>query len=269
MIRTVSRVAKAYEQIADDLRQRIRAGELVPGDRLPAETTLVEEYGKSLPTLRQALGLLQAEGLIEKQHGRGNFVRLARTPVLRTNLRHQWEKDRAREPEPQRKKTGATEHDTGLEISDLVFHAEYSEADADQELAEIFGVPAGTAMLERTYRTRYRAEDYPFSLVVSYLVRDVVAVNPDLLSAANEPWPGGTQNQLFTIGIELDRVEERVSARPPTAEESEELGLPPGTSVIVLGKTSYDTDGRVVEHSFVRLPGDRTEMTFTTPLERW
>jgi GntR family transcriptional regulator len=47
------------------------------------------------------------------------------------------------------------------------------------------------------------------------------------------------------------------------------LGLPPGTSLIVLGKTSYDTTGHVVEHSFVRLPGDRTVMTFVTPLERW
>jgi GntR family transcriptional regulator len=267
--RTVGRMAKAYERIADDLRHRIHAGELRPGDRLPPETTLVEQYGKSLPTLRQALGLLQTEGLIEKQHGRGNFVRQPRTPVFRTNLRHQWEKDRAREPEDERKATGATEHDTGLELDDLVFYAAYADIEADEELAEIFGVPAGTSMLQRTYRTRYSAEDHPFSLVVSYLVREVVAANPELLDAGNEPWPGGTQNQLFTIGIELDRIEERVSARPPTAEEAEELGLPPGTALIVLGKTSYDTAGRVVEHSFVRLPGDRTELNFTTPLERW
>jgi GntR family transcriptional regulator len=113
-------MAKAYERIADDLRRRIRAGELRPGDRLPAETAMVEEYGKSLPTLRQALGLLASEGLIEKQHGRGNFVRIPRTPVRRTNLRHQWEKDRARGPEEQRAQTGATEHDNGLVVDDLV-----------------------------------------------------------------------------------------------------------------------------------------------------
>jgi GntR family transcriptional regulator len=262
-------MAKAYERIADDLRERIRAGELAPGDRLPSETVLVDQYGKSLPTLRQALGLLQAEGLIEKQHGRGNFVRRPRTPVQRTNVRHQWEKDRAREPVQQRRKTGATEHDTGLEVDDLVFHASYDLVEAGEELAMIFDVPVGTVMLERTYRTRYRAEDYPFSLVDSYLVRDVVAANPDLLDATNEPWPGGTQSQLHTIGIELGRIEERVLARPPSVEEAEELGLPPGTSLIILGKTSYDTAGHVVEHSFVRLPGDRTVMTFVTPLERW
>jgi GntR family transcriptional regulator len=265
----VSRMAKAYERIADDLRQRIRAGELGPGDRLPAETTLVEEYGKSLPTLRQALGLLQAEGLVEKVHGRGNFVRRPPTLVQRTNTRHQWEKDRARDPEPERTRTGATERDAGLDMDDLVFHAAYREVKAEPEIAEVFGVPVGTALIERTYRTRYRAETAPFTLVTSYLVRDLVAANPALLDASNEPWPGGTQSQLFSVGIELDRVDERVTARPPTAEEGEELGLPPGTAVIVLSKTSYDTDGRVVEHSEVTLPGDRTEMLFTTRLERW
>lgn len=262
-------MAKAYERIADDLRQRIRAGELSPGDRLPSETTLVEDYGRSLPTLRQALSLLQAEGLVEKVHGRGNFVRRPRTLVERTNLRHQWEKNRARAPEPLRAQTGATEHDTGLELSDLVFYAAYQETTAEPELAEAFGVPVGTAMLERTYRTRYRVEAAPFTLVRSYLVRDTLAANPALLDASNEPWPGGTQNQLFTVGIELGHIEERVTARPPTAEEAEELGLPPGTSVIVLRKTSYDTEGRVVELSDVTLPGDRTELLFTTYLERW
>jgi GntR family transcriptional regulator len=269
MIRTVSRLAKAYERIADGLRQRIRTGELAPGDRLPAETALVAEYGKSLPTLRQALGLLQSEGLIEKVHGRGNFVRRPHTLVRRTNARHQWEKDRAREPEPERERTGAAEHDTGLETNDLVFHAAYREVKAEPVIAEVFDVPVGTVLVERTYRTRYRVETAPFTLVTSYLVRDTVAANPELLDASNEPWPGGTQSQLFTVGIELGRMDERVTARPLTADEAEELGLPPGTPVIALSKTSYDTDGRVVEHSEVTLPGDRTELLFTTYLERW
>ncbi|MBC2877851.1 MULTISPECIES: GntR family transcriptional regulator [Streptomyces] len=262
-------MAKAYERIADDLRQSIRAGELAPGDRLPSEAKLAEHYRRSVPTVRDALRLLQAEGLIDKEHGRGNFVRRPRTLVQRSNLRHQWEKDRVREPEEKRAETGATEHDTGLELPDLEFHAAYREIPADKELAEAFGVSEGTTLLERTYRTRYRAESAPFTLVTSYLVRDMVAANPALLDAANEPWPGGTQNQLFTVGIELGRMEERVTARPPTAEEAEELDLPPGTAVLVLRKTSIDVDDRPVEISDVVLPGDRTEMLFTTPLERW
>ncbi|MDH6111539.1 GntR family transcriptional regulator [Kitasatospora sp. MAP12-15] len=262
-------MAKVYERIADDLRRLIRAGELAPGDRLPAETSLVDQYGKSLPTVRQALALLQSEGLIEKKHGRGNFVREARKLVQRTNDRHQWEKDRARSSLHERQQTGATERDTGLELDDLVFTAEYREISADAAWAAAFGVSEGTILLERVFRTRYRAESAPFNLTHSYLVRDMIAGNPDLLDAAREPWPGGTQNQLFTVGIEVDRVEERVTARPPTAEETEELELPPGTSVLVLRKSTYDINDRVVDIADVTLPGDRTEMTFTTRLERW
>ncbi|MER5257527.1 GntR family transcriptional regulator [Streptomyces sp. NPDC002855] len=262
-------MAKAYEKIADELRAQIRGGRLKPGDRLPSEADLIRSSGRSGPTVQQALRVLQAEGLIEKQHGRGTFVRRPRALVQRANTRHQWEKDRARAPERQRLETGATEHDTGLGVGDLVFHATYREVEASQEIAAALGVEPGTALVERTYRTRYSAERSPFSLVTSHLIRDLVKANPDLLDETKEPWPGGTWNQLHTVGIEIDRVEERVTARPPTVEEAEELGLPPGTSVLVLRKTSYDTDDRIVEMSVVTLPGDRTEMLFTTHLERW
>ncbi|WP_236241745.1 GntR family transcriptional regulator [Streptomyces sp. CC228A] len=262
-------MAKAYERIADDIRQSIRAGQRKPGDRLPSEDALATQYRRSVPTIREALRVLATEGLIEKQHGRGTFVRRPRTRVLRDNLRHQWEKDRVKEPVERRATTGATERDTGLEVDDLVFRASYREVGASEGIAEAFGIPVGTLMLERTYRTRYAAETAPFALVTSYLVHGVAAGNPELLDEAKEPWPGGTQNQLYTVGIELDRIEERVTARPPTPEEAEELELPPGTAVFVLRKTSYDTDDRVVELSDVTLPGDRTELRFTTSLERW
>ncbi|MGX1975468.1 GntR family transcriptional regulator [Streptomyces kronopolitis] len=262
-------MAKAYEKIADDLREQIRAGQYGPGDRLPSEADLIKSSGRSGPTVQQALRVLQAEGLIEKRHGIGTFVRRPRTPVLRDNARHQWEKERALAPEEQRLETGATEHDTGLEINDLVFHAAYRDIKAAKEVSEAMGVAEGTPLVERTYRTRYSVEREPFSLVTSYLIRSLVESNPDLLDETKEPWPGGTMNQLHTVGIEIDRIEERITARPPTSEEAEELGLPPGTAVLVLRKTQYDTKDRVVEMSDVTFPGDRTEMLFTTHLERW
>ncbi|MFC5719618.1 winged helix-turn-helix domain-containing protein, partial [Streptomyces gamaensis] len=45
------------------------------GDRLPAETDLARHYRVSMPTMRAALALLEAEGIVEKHHGRGNFIR--------------------------------------------------------------------------------------------------------------------------------------------------------------------------------------------------
>ncbi|NGO70274.1 UTRA domain-containing protein [Streptomyces boncukensis] len=262
-------MAKVYEQIAADLRESIRAGERRPGDQLPAESALEKTYKRSGPTIRHALSLLEAEGLIEKIHGRGSFVRSPRIPVLRSNERHQWEKSRARESTPQRAKTGSTEHDTGLTVNDLVFSARYREIKANEDLAGALGVPEGTPLLERTYRTRYAAEDYPFNVSVSHIPVSLIEPNPDLLDEGREPWPGGTFNQLLTVGIEVARVDELVTARPPTVEEAEELGLPPGTSVLTVRKTCVDTDDRVVDIADVLLPGDRTKLQFTTPLERW
>ncbi|MFJ2058042.1 GntR family transcriptional regulator [Streptomyces sp. NPDC087908] len=61
--------------IAADLRTQITTGQLKAGERLPSEPRLAADYKVSTPTLRNALALLQAEGLIEKFHGKGNFVR--------------------------------------------------------------------------------------------------------------------------------------------------------------------------------------------------
>ncbi|WSP82853.1 UTRA domain-containing protein [Streptomyces sp. NBC_01235] len=192
-----------------------------------------------------------------------------RVIAVRDNGRHQWEKDRARCPETTRAATGATERDTGLGSGELVFHAEYRQIEAPRTLADAFGVPPGTLLLERSYRTRRATEHAPLSLVTSYLVHAMIAANPALLDENREPWPGGTQSQLHTVGIEVDRVEERLTARPPTPQEARELDLPSGSPVILLRKTSYDIDDRVVNVSDVTLPGDRTELLFTTRLERW
>ncbi|MGW3625471.1 GntR family transcriptional regulator [Streptomyces sp. NPDC000880] len=262
-------MAKRYEKVSDDLRRKIAGGELAAGDRLTAETVLAAEYKVSLPTLRQALSALEAEGLIEKRHGRGNFVRQPRQRAERSNLRHQWEKDRARASLDVRGQTGATEHDTGLGIHQLAFHAEYRRIEASDDLAQALGLDPGTAVLERTYRTRSQEEGEPLNIARSYLPYELVAKNPDLLDETAEPWPGGTQNQLHTVGIELDRIEETITARPPTIEESEELGIGPGVSVMEVRKTCYDITGRVVEVADVVLPGDRYKVTCTTPLERW
>ncbi|KZM76172.1 GntR family transcriptional regulator [Nocardia terpenica] len=259
-----------YELIADELRARIVSGELRPSDRVPGEAALVEQYKVSPPTVRQALAVLRAEGLVEAKHGIGTFVRTPRVKVRRTDERYQWEKNRVHESDSVRRTTGATERDTGLTLPDLSFSAHYTTTKATDDLADAFGVPVGTKLLQRDYRTRPRGDDAPFNLSRSYLVYDMVEQNPDLLDDSNEPWPGGTQHQLFTVGIEVAKITEEVEARPPTAREASELGISlEGSAVFDLRKISIDTDGRVVEVADVILPGDRTQLVYTTQLAPW
>ena len=60
--------------VANHLRGRLRR-EFAGGDRLPSEHLLAAELGVSRGTLRQGLAILQHEGLITRQQGRGTFAR--------------------------------------------------------------------------------------------------------------------------------------------------------------------------------------------------
>lgn len=74
-----------YAALAGALRARIVAGEWPPGSAMPSEQMLAAEHGVALGTLRRALDLLAEQGLVERVHGRGTFVRqgLAGAPMLR------------------------------------------------------------------------------------------------------------------------------------------------------------------------------------------
>jgi DNA-binding GntR family transcriptional regulator len=64
-----------YERVASAIRDQIRTGALKPGDQLPTTQGLIEMYGVSYGSVRTALLILKAEGLIEGRQGEGVFVR--------------------------------------------------------------------------------------------------------------------------------------------------------------------------------------------------
>jgi DNA-binding FadR family transcriptional regulator len=63
------RAPKLSHRVADALRTRIANGELGPGARLPAEAELLQHFGVSRPTLREALRVVESEGLIRLGRG--------------------------------------------------------------------------------------------------------------------------------------------------------------------------------------------------------
>jgi GntR family transcriptional regulator len=78
---TVS-VPSRRHNIADDLRRQIATGRINPGERLRSEADLADRYKVSTVTLRRALSVLQVEGLVEKVHGKSNFVRLPLRKIM-------------------------------------------------------------------------------------------------------------------------------------------------------------------------------------------
>ena len=70
----MNRRAFLYRQVADELRQRIRAGAYRRGSAIPSETALVAEFGVSAITVRRAVRELMFEGLLHGKQGLGVFV---------------------------------------------------------------------------------------------------------------------------------------------------------------------------------------------------
>ena len=62
-------------QLANVLRARIESGELAKGKPLPSEKTLQQEHGVARGTVREAVKILQDEGLVITIQGRGTYVR--------------------------------------------------------------------------------------------------------------------------------------------------------------------------------------------------
>lgn len=71
-------------RIANQLTELIHLQELNPGDKLPPERQLAEMLAVSRPSLREALHILQAQGLVQIKHGQGSFVQ---EPLVAQELR--------------------------------------------------------------------------------------------------------------------------------------------------------------------------------------
>lgn len=69
------KVQKRYEEIAARMLAQIQNGELRPGDRLPPERTLAEEYGVSRTAIREALRSLEMMGCVESHVGEGTYIK--------------------------------------------------------------------------------------------------------------------------------------------------------------------------------------------------
>lgn len=253
-------MALRYERIAEEIRRQIVSGDLPAGSRLAAEAALAPQYQVSVPTVRQALYLLQTEGLIEKRHGRGNFVRAPQAKFEYANLRFWlgWDPDRAYSTD------GAPALGDDIEVT-----VDFHEIKACDVLASRMSVQSGTRLVECVYRSRRLPDGAPYVVTHSYLLRDVLGRVPKVLDIGGMPWGDEFRQLLAAAGVELNYVVERLSARPPSTEESEALGISHGVAVLVLERTSFDTHGQVAEVADTVMSGDRAEAIYTTALGRY
>lgn len=222
-----------FRQIADHLRDAVKSGELAEGERLPSETQLMEHYGVARATLRQALGLLQAEGLTRAEHGRGVFVR-PRPPVRRLAS------DRFARRHRDAGKAAFTAEVEAAGRKPSLDMLSVQEDLPPTEVRELLRLPARSKVVVR--RRRYLVDGRPVELATSYiptrLARGTAIARPDT-------GPGGIYARLEEAGHRLERFTEDVSARMPTPEEARVLELVAGVPVFRLVRTAHAVDGPV------------------------
>jgi GntR family transcriptional regulator len=242
-----------FRQIADHLRNAITSGQLREGDQLPSEVQLMDYYGVARMTVRNALRVLQDEALVTSEHGRGVYVR-RRPPVRRLAS------DRfARRHRKGGKAAFLTEAEQ-VGSAPTVDRIEVCEATPPPDIAERLKLGEGTETVVRS--RRYLLDGRPMETAISYIPADLAKGTP--IEYPN-PGPGGIYARLEEQGHVLERFNEEVAARMPTAEEASALSLPPGVPVIHLVRTAYDTNGRAVEVCDTVMAADAYVLSYELP----
>lgn len=88
------RPKKISEEIVVQIKELIARGQLKPGERVPSERELAAMLGVSRPSVREAITILEAMGLIESRQGGGTFVRSLTATAIAEPLTAMVEKDR-------------------------------------------------------------------------------------------------------------------------------------------------------------------------------
>lgn len=223
-----------YAQLAELLRHRISRGDWKEGDRLPSHELLTREFAVARVTVRQAITMLEDDGLVRSQQGRGTFV-TARPGAERTLPVHSSLRDLA---------TMLRGDETQL--------LNLSESDAAPELAEHDGIPAASYVHMRRVHLR---EGTPYCIISIYLDTAVFHLAPErfrekLVIPILMSMPGVTiaqARQTLTIG----------TAEPETAGH---LGIPVNAPVAYVRRVFRATDGTVLYLGDVTYRGDLVQL---------
>ncbi|MFF9685565.1 GntR family transcriptional regulator [Streptomyces sp. NPDC014623] len=228
-----------HHDIADDLRQQITAGSMQPGERLLSEAGLADRYKVSTVTLRKALAVLQGEGLLEKIHGKGNFVRFPHRKILYIGG---W---------------GTLDPWTAAEPA-LRVTVRSTTVQAQAHPAVLLQVPTGSPIVETTCLSH--GDESPYGLARIYMPRDLVPAGMlDDDSACR-----GAVTRFAVLGPPSAALRETVCARPPTPDEASALRIGYASVVLSITRIATDSTGRVVEATLLAFPGDRVDAVFNT-----
>jgi DNA-binding GntR family transcriptional regulator len=210
-----------YFQVAQQIEGLIDRGELPPGSRLDNEIQLADQMGLSRPTMRQAIQYLVDKGLLVRKRGVGTQVvhALVKRPVELSSLYD----DLAQAN--QRPTTTVLALETG------------PAADA---ITVALRLPPGEPVI-RLERLRY-SHGEPLAIMHNWLPVGIAEITPVRLEKQ------GLYELLRAAGVHMRVASQRIGARAATAAEARLLGERRGAPLLTMSRTTYDDNGRPVEH---------------------
>jgi GntR family transcriptional regulator len=237
-----------HRQIAAALRQRLRAGEWPPGQRLPSIPSLATEYGVAKQTVQRTIDQLRVEGLLITRPGSGTYARgthrrLNRLARARYGHRRGYHADLAARYRQQLVQVG--------------------HAPAPPEVADAFGVASGTPLVVRRHVV-VTDEGQPAEIGASWLLAAEADGTPLVEFAAfGRPL---YQEVEDVTGRRYAAATDHLSARLATREEAELLQIRPDTPVLHLLHVATDERHRPIEVAQATWPGPMTTLTDTYPV---
>jgi GntR family transcriptional regulator len=249
-------MATGYRELAAVLRDEIHDGKYAPGATLPKQEEIAEQYDVNVNTVRKAVGVLEAEGLVTPVRRKGTVVR-ARPPMKRLGTdryaKCKW-------------KFGLVAFAADREASGQTWKRDdqtnkVREVIADKDVAEALGIEPGTPAYERARLVKQ--DGTPTHTLTSYYRPEHVENTPIVDPKPGTATPGGGFAVLTLQGLEPDHMTETFHARMPTPDEADELELPAGEPVMVLHRTTFTADDVPVEFARGIHSASRFSWTYT------
>lgn len=209
-------------------------------------------YGVARQTVQNAIDLLRAEGLVVGRSGAGWFVR--ERPAVQRLARNRLSRD---ERAAGRGTFATDAADGGWQPSVQVT---IRHEPADERTATELRIDAGDEILVR--ERIMSADGQPVQLATSRLPRTLTA---GTAIEHENTGPGGLYARLEEAGHQLHHFVERVTSRLAGDDEATRLRLSPGSPVLALTRTAYDTTGTPVEINDMVLVAERYELIYELP----
>jgi GntR family transcriptional regulator len=241
-----------YRLIADDLQRKIKTGLLGPGDQLPTEIELRDEYEASRNTVRDAVKWLIGRGLVETRPGQGTFVVEKIDPfvtLLSTGLETGFGGESAAyASEVAARRRTPTVTVPRVEIQQV-----------DGVIASELGLDRGSAVVSR-HQQRY-IDDTPWSLQTSFYPMKFVEQGATHLIQAQNIVAGVVRYLEEGLGIKQAGWRDKITVRPPDPNEATFFKLPEDgrVSVFEVLETGFDEQGQPIRLTVSIYPTDRNQ----------